>query len=238
MIRGSGSPASRRPVEKPAQIPARPGPHVGVGGGRRRPLELAELREDFVGGRNGNIEFAAEAGRDRRLVFGVGVGVQQTHRHALGPRIVDVGRQPPDVALGDRAVDPLGGRPLVDPEAPPPGDERDRLLRVEVVQVRTGLSTDLEDVLEPFGRDERRLRTVALQEGVHRDGHRVCEPAHRSGVDARLVAGLFDPGHHPDALVVRRRHLRRDEVVADDERHVGERPADVDADPWLGHVMT
>lgn len=87
---------------------------------------------------------------------------------------------------------------------------------------------------EPLSRDECGLRAVALEQGIDRHGHRVGEPLDLVGLDASVGTGLVDALEDAAMLGVGRRHFRGDESVANGERHVGERAADVDADSGVG----
>lgn len=79
-------------------------------------------------------------------------------------------------------------------------------------------------MLEPVGRDERRLRALALEERIRR---------HRRPVRESLqVAGADGMGRREHRLLLARRgrDLRRRDAAVLDEDGVRERPADVDAE--------
>ena len=87
MIAGAGSPASAARPASRSQVGAQHGGQVGVDGGRREALVLADLGEHLAGGAD------VHAGQRRAqglghppLVGGVGEREQQPHRHRLGRR--------------------------------------------------------------------------------------------------------------------------------------------------------
>ena len=56
----------------------------------------------------------------------------------------------------------------------------------EVVEFRPGLPTDLQHVLEPLRRDQRRPDPLPLEEGVRRNGRAVNDADARRDADAPL----------------------------------------------------
>ncbi len=225
-------------VEQPPEVPLDRRRHVRVGDGRRRPLELAKLAANLVGGRHRNVERLAEERRDSTFVLGMRVRVKQRDGDALDLLVVRVARFRPDArgevanrVLVDPVAGPVDGGALVDLEPSPARHERRGLLRAEVVQRRPVLSADLEDVTEPSRRHQRRRRAVAFEQRVHRNGHRVGERVDVARFDPRGGTALTDPPKDALALRLRRRHFRRRKRAVDEQRHVGERAADVDAQP-------
>ena len=95
-----------------------------------------------------------------------------------------------------------------------------------VFEVGAALSTEVQQVLEALGRDERRSRALPLEQRVRRDGRPVPEP-----VDGRVPGRLE---HEPRRLEHGRllrgtcRHLCRVQLTVREQHRVRERPADVD----------
>ena len=93
---------------------------------------------------------------------------------------------------------------------------------------------DVEDVAVALGRDQADGRAVVLDHDVRRDRRAVEDLVERRRRLARLLGQLPDPLHRPLGRVVGRRRQLVDEdrprVVVDVDQ-VGERAADVDAEP-------
>ena len=102
------------------------------------------------------------------------------------------------------------------------------MARAEPVEVRPILPAQVEHVLEPVRRDERRPRSAPLQQRVRRDRRPVREALELARPD-RLGGG-----EHRLLLIPRRRHLRRPQLAVLEEDGVGERAADVDAQDGHG----
>ncbi len=183
---------------------------VGVGDGRRRALELADLGRHFV--RGGDEDFRLTLGDELDglgLVTWVRIGVQEDHGdrgHAGGGEPLDRRQELLAVErLPDAAV---GFHPLGHLAAQIPRHQRLRLGDVEVVQLELPLAPDLERVAEPRGRDEPGDGALALDERIGEE---------RRGVhDAREVPRLEMPvcedrrhprGHRAHGIVVGRQHL-------------------------------
>jgi hypothetical protein len=185
-----------------------------------------------VGRDNRNVECLAEPSGDTPLGLRVGVGVKQGDCHTLDCRVDRLLAEPVDERR-DRGVvrlplDTVDRRALVEFVPSVGRDQRLRPVGVEVVQGGPVLSPDLEDVPEPLGGDERRLRARVLQESVRRYRRPVSEPLDRRGVDICPLTDALNPREHPHTLVVGRRQLCRRHSSVCDEHDVGERPADVD----------
>jgi hypothetical protein len=211
--------------------------HVGVHDRRRGALVLPERREEFVGGRDRRVQLLAQDSGDGLLVAGVGVGVEQRDRDALGVGLTDSVREVAHVLRVGNAVDSLGGRALLDLEAAAARDQRVGLLGVQIVEVGAVLSADFQHVAESLGRDERGPRAVGLQQRVGRDRHRVREVVDGVGGEVGFSAGFPDAVEDALALVVGRGDLRGDEaLVGGQQRNVGEGAAHVRADAdSVGH---
>jgi hypothetical protein len=99
----------------------------------------------------------------------------------------------------------------------------------QAVEVGARLASELDEVLEAGGGDERRPGALALQQRV--GGHRraVRERADLVGGGAGALQRRLDGGEHALRLVVRRRRrLGGDQAAARGHHRVGERPAHVD----------
>jgi hypothetical protein len=110
-----------------------------------------------------------------------------------------------------------------------PGDERAKLLEVEVEGIRSIDPPDLVDVPEPSGRDQRSTGTLAFDERIDDDGASVH---HRLDVLDRGL-GICDAGHDALDEVMRGAQGFSDDellVLAVESDNVCERSADVDGD--------
>ena len=155
------------PLE-PAQVARHQRLHVGVGDGRGGALVLARLGARLARQRHAHAR--ANLGQDladARLVRGIGVGVDQRHRHRLD---VELGQAPGDAPhrrLVERPphgavhVHALGHR-----EAQLARHQRRRLDDVDVVLVEAALVGDLDHVAEAVGGDQRGARALALDDGI------------------------------------------------------------------------
>jgi len=89
-----------------------------------------------------------------------------------------------------------------------------------VIELRSVLSPDLQQVPKTLGGDQDGPGTAPLQDGV--GGHRgpVHEPPQRPGIHAHPA----QTGEHTFCLIVRRRgHLRHPKAVFAEQHEVGER---------------
>src|SRR6185437_16681517 len=177
--------------------------------------------------------------RDPPLVGRVGEGVDQRDGERVDPRQLrelraDVGV----VELADHRA--VGGDALVDLDGVLQRGEGLRLgpddpAREPARHVGTG---DLQHLAEALGRDEPDRGALALQDRVGGDGGAVQHLRDVRQGDARLVTDLRDAVAHADGLVGGRGGglgAPRRPASFLHEQHVGERPADVDAEP-IRHV--
>jgi len=214
---------------------------VGVGDGRRRALELADLGRHLVRGGREHLGMALGDEPDGLgLVARIRVGVQEDHGdrgHTTGGEPLDRRQELAAIQrLPDAAV---GFYPLGHLEPQIPRHQRLRLGDVEVVQLELPLAPDLERVAEPRGRDEPGDGALALDErvgeerrGVHdaREVPRLEMPVTEDGPDAR--------DHGANWIVVGRQHLAAPlaarVVVVDHD--VREGASDVDPERVAGHA--
>ncbi len=189
--------ASRQP--EGAQVARDDRPEVCVGGGRRAPLVLAELRRHLVRGNHVGLGVAtAELPSDGLLVR----GILEREQQADGDRLrVDPG-QGREVERDDDAV-PTD--PLAYPHASLQRNQRLGVVEIEPVQMRTILSAQVQQVLEALRRDERRARSLPLEERIRGDRRPVTE-AREPG-----ASGGYEHGprgfYHRLLLARTRRHL-------------------------------
>ena len=119
----------------------------------------------------------------------------------------------------DRAVWAQAGVQL---EAQLVRDERSRALRLEVVDVRTRLAADQQQVAHALGGDEGGTRPLALDHGVR---------GHRRAVDDELrddAEGVDALEHRARGIVGSGRPLVQLDGAVAPEEEVGERAADID----------
>ncbi len=155
------------------------------------------------------------------------VRVEQTDGHGLDrvlPADVDSGTEVREIERNQHvspAVDALANL-----EAVPPGHERRRLARHEVVHVGPVAPADLEDVAEARGRHERRSGAAPLGQRV--DDHRgpVDELGHVGQLDVRGSDGVHDARGEIGRRGGRLRHGRRPGGLVEGDE-VRERAADV-----------
>jgi hypothetical protein len=112
--------------------------------------------------------------------------------------------------------------------------EHERLVGLQIVEVRAALAADLEEVAEPLGRDETRRDAAVLDQGVGGHGRAVAEVADRRRRVTRRFAQPFDHAEYDRArrVVRRARHLPDTNVAARliDEADVRERATRIDPD--------
>jgi hypothetical protein len=211
------------------------GVHVGVDDGGRGSLVLAYDRPHGRG-REGEQARRHVGGDGERgfLVDRVAVGVEEGDNQALAapcPRRFD---RLADVTFVERCLDgPVSAHALADAE-----DEFARYQRVrpraeQAVNVRHRQPSQLEEVLEATGRDQRQACSASLDDGVDADRRAVHDRADRRHL--QVVAGREQIEAGADLLA---RPLRRGQHLEREQRsgrllegaEVCERAADVDAD--------
>ena len=105
------------------------------------------------------------------------------------------------------------------------------MLRAETVEVGPVLAPEVQDVLEPLGRDKGRPRASPFQQRVRGD----CRPVREAFELPR--PDRLGRGQHRLLLTARSRHLRRPHLVAVQQDCVGEGAADVDAEDRHGATL-
>ena len=152
------------------------------------------------------------------LVHGVGIGVQETHRHHLHAVAAQLGDRGRHVRLLQRRQHRPGGvDPLRHPQPQVARHQRRRLVELGVVERRLGIArlghprqpADLQHVAESGGGEQSHARRGALQDRVEGHGAAVREVAHR----LRRHPGLVREPAQPVQCAVRRSRRRR--------RHLG-----------------
>ena len=223
------------PFGQAVQVSRQQGGQGRVHLGGRRPLVLAEGPDHLVRQRDVDV---GKAPRERlpqpALVLGVPVGVQQHHRHRLGPGALDLVAE----VLGRRRVQlpqrPARPDPLGRAEAQLRGDEGGRMGRAQPVEVRPGLPSQLDHVGETLGGDQRRAGALPLQKGVGGHRHAVGERLDVTGAPVPPLQGGADRCHHALRLVVRRgRRLGGVQPAVGGDDRVGEGAADIDPEQHL-----
>ena len=219
------------------------GLHVGVEHRQRRALVLARLRPDV--GREAHGQPGGGLLGDRLrlpLVRGVAVRVQERYDESLDALSGQPLRTVMHGAFVERRVDPaVGPEALAHLGDSRPGHQRQRSSPVEIERVRQPQALQLEDVAEPFGDEQAQPGAGALDQRVHRDRRAVHDGADLAEVDAVLVGQTLKAD--PDGLgeLVRGRgDLQADDLAGlrVEQGEVGERPADVDAEPVARHARS
>ena len=186
---GTGSPER-------AEVARENGAEVRVDRGRRGALVLAELGSDLV--RRDDVRgrvAASELLRDAAL----GLRVAEREQERYGDRLGVDRRERVEVERDELSVRACASAHA---DAALERDERRRVVDARAVEVRAGLSAQVEHVLEALVRHERRARTAPLEERVRRDRRAV-----REAVDVR---GAHGGGGADDGVLLPRgrRHLR------------------------------
>ncbi len=195
----AGVRAARREA---VEVPRERRPEVRVDRSRRSTLVLAELRCDLVrrdDPRPG--QPAPQFGGDLALVARVAEREEQADGDRLG---VDLG-QGVKVEAAEHAIRPDA---LGNSDAALERDERLGVLLAEPVEVSARLAPQVQDVLEPFGRDEGGARALPLEQGVRGHCRPVREPIELGHAESagRGEHGLFLAGGGRD--LGRRRSAR------------------------------
>ena len=169
---------------------------------------------------------AAQLGRHRLLGGVVSKGEEQRDGDRLG---LDV-RQRAQVERDELAV---RAGSTTDPHATIQWHERRRMLGARPIEVRAGLPTEMQDVLEALVRDESSARPATLEQRIGRNRGAVGEAADGGRPDGE------SSGDDRVLLTLGRGHLRDPDLAVGDEHCVREGPADVDPERThrviLGH---
>ena len=174
------------------------------------------------------------------LVFVVYECVDEADRHRLDSIVPEAVGDIGEIVVVDRAQHlAVGGNALryFDPEAAIDQRLGTDKLDVEQATDQAPRAADLERIAKPFGGDQRGPRARALHQRVGGDCGAVDEGVDRAVIDAELGERVQNSA---PLAAWQRRHLGRLQRVRHDveAEHVGERPADVDADnvAWIGHI--
>ena len=183
---------------------------------------------------------ASAAMRAPPLVDGIAVGVEQADHEtfdatgrepASGGRHAGIVERGVDAAVGAEALTNLGDALSRNERHGPPS--------VHVERVRQSQALDLQHVAKAFGDEQAETGARALDQRVHRDGSAVHDDLDLAWIDAVLASQLLEAGLDRGGEIRRR---RRDLQAGDgpsgrvEEREIGERAADVDAEPVASHV--
>ena len=210
---------------------------IGVRAGGGEALVFAHLRRDVAGQRHCDLRQPARNRiADPALVIRIGEAVQQPDRHGLD-------------LLGSERLDRTGDAgfvernqhltlridPLADGQAQPAGNEGRRQIDVDVVLLEAVFVADLDHVAEPFGGEKRGSGALALDERIGGERRPMDDHADLAGLDAGLGRDRAQSGEHAVFRRVRRgQDLARKPPLADFQRYVSKRAADVDAEPDCG----
>ena len=165
-VRPGGNAERGHPLPERAHVGAHPGRQVGVGHGGGQALVLAELRMHLVRGHDGQPGKARARTLQRLpLVVRRDEGVEEADGEGLdGPAVGvrgDGGERAVQVTQVERrAHGAVHHEPLGHLVAAMTGHEGHGLPRVQVVERRTLLPGDLEEVAEALGGDERGARAL------------------------------------------------------------------------------
>ena len=192
---------------------------LGAGLRRQRHAELgADLGQDLA---------------DAQLVRGIGVGMDQRHRHRLDVERLQALGDPAHGALVEgKAHGAVHVHALRHREAQLARHQRLRLDDVDVVLVEAALVGDLDDVAEAVGGDQRGARALALDDGV--GGKRGAVHQHADVGEGEACGGQHGARAVDDGRLrrLRRRQHLGDEAALPGQQHdVGEGAADIDRQP-------
>ena len=184
-------------------------------------------------------KFVAHQLAGRLFVVRIGVGVEEADGEGLDAGPVHEAANRLAHALAVQALDhrPVVPDPFADLAAKPPRDQRIRPREPQVEQVVALLEAHVEEVAEPRGHQHPGLRPPPLDDRVGDEGRAVGDRLDRGHRDVLAVEEGGRPVEHRDRRIGRRGELlvHRDAAALFVEQgEVGERAADVDAEP-VGH---
>jgi hypothetical protein len=152
--------------------------------------------------------------------------------------------QSPDCLLGvgrgERALHPAGRvEPLVDRDPQMTRHQYRRLLPGHVVETRHAQRADLQNVAEALSCDQAGPGALALQDGIGRHGRAVPDLRDLGRSEPAGPQDLAEAGHDRTRIIVDRGRdlLGLERAVGAQHDDVGERAADVDADPNRAHEL-
>src|SRR5208283_627811 len=124
---------------------------------------------------------------------------------------------------------PLGIRPLLNTESQVPADERRHTVEEKVIQARTRLPPDLNDVFKARRRNQRQAGAFPLQQSIGSDSGAVQQRGGFSGAGLSCSANFFQSfGNRSRRIIGRRKHFQSFESAALFPHAVGERTSSVD----------
>src|SRR5438876_9468858 len=130
--------------------------------------------------------------------------------------------------------------PLLDLESEPPGNQRRRFAPANVVEDGHPQTADLEHVAKALRGDERDPCALAFENSVRRHGRPVHDLRDLGDPYAAIADDGLETGCDTQAVVLRRRqHLGAQHPSCGVQAYeVGERAADIDADPRFHQWLT
>ena len=170
----------------------------------------------------------AQLGCDGSLVGRMPVGVQEADGDCLG--VSQIGERG-EVEGSELACRP---HPSADARTPFERNERRRVLSAETVEMRAVLPAQVEQMLEPLGRDERGSRAAPLEERVRGDRRAVPGPLDRARLGTDCGGGRQDRV----CLPPRRRHLGDPQLAVAEKHRVGKGASDIDAENAHGATVS
>ncbi len=202
-------------------------PQIRLGSGGARALELAKQRERLVTRDDGDAR-----ARESLFVRRVTEREEQRDGDRLGPQGANGIDHASHFPIGQRRQCPVRPHPLGNAHHLVARQERRRMTARQIVQRDPILPPQPQQILEPRRGDERDPRAAPFQERVRRDGRAVYEDVDRRPA---LPQGVDRPKQADGWITRRARDLADGQgPVGSGGDQIGERPADVDADPHTG----
>ena len=241
MNSGQATPELAQRLVEPAEIAVHHRLHIGVGGGGRPALVLADLGRDLARQRERHAGHAFRPGcracaaracrRDRRACS-----------RSRPPRC----RAASSFGASARTAASSSGirmlpRPSIRsgmPKRSSRAHQRRRLHHEDVVLLEAVLEGDLDRIAEALGDDQRGLRALALDDRVGGERRAVDDQAEVGGLGARQLQDLGHAGHHAFLGRARRgQHLRARALAVPFEEQVGEGATDIDCQTCFFHEL-
>jgi len=174
------------PRQETAQVDPEARRQVGVGTGRRKPLELAKLGQDFA--RQRHVDMGQRRSNRRphlALVLGMAEGKQEAYGHGIHLGVAQTADRLVQAGLLERLEHALRTHPLGDAEAQLARHKGGRTTARQLVQRGAALTAYLEHIAKPGGRHQRYAGTLSFEQRVRGDGRPVRERGDVGGLDAR-----------------------------------------------------
>jgi hypothetical protein len=182
------------------------------------------------------VQTAGDRLAEAALVIRIGEAVQEAHCHGLdllrGERL-DRARHAGLIEREENLA--LRINPLAHRQAQPPGDQRRRQVDIDVVLLEPIFVPDLEHIAEPFGGEKGSSGALALDQRIGGERRPMHDQPDLAGLDSRLGCDRAQSSEHARFRRLRGgEDLYRESPLGRFQRDIGERAADVDADPDCG----